>query len=86
MHPTQKPVGLIAKVIQDYLSDHETLADFFLGSGTTLIACAEVHKNCVGFEIEPSYCDVIRRRWTRYAKENNLEAGAGRIRWLEEAK
>jgi hypothetical protein len=79
VHPTQKPVGLIAKVIQDYLSDHETLADFFLGSGTTLIACAEVHKNCVGFEIEPSYCDVIRRRWTRYAKENNLEAGAGAL-------
>jgi hypothetical protein len=77
VHPTQKPVGLIVKIIQDYLSNHECIADFFLGSGTTLIACAESEKKCVGFEIEPSYCDVIRRRWTRYAKENNIDVGPG---------
>lgn len=77
VHPTQKPVGLIAKIIQDYLSNHECIADFFLGSGTTLIACAEAGKKCIGFEIEPSYCDVIRRRWTRYAKENNIDVGSG---------
>ena len=77
VHPTQKPVGLIAKIIQDYLSNHECIADFFLGSGTTLIACAETEKKCIGFEIEPSYCDVIRKRWTQYAKDHNLEVGTG---------
>ena len=77
VHPTQKPVGLIAQIIKDYLNEHEVISDFFLGSGTTLIACSEVKKKCIGFEIEPLYCDVIRRRWAEYAAENNLEIGDG---------
>jgi hypothetical protein len=77
VHPTQKPSQLIAKIINDYFPEDDVIADFFLGSGTTLLACAYIKKKCIGFEIMPEYCDVIRRRWTRYAKENGLEVGSG---------
>ncbi len=77
VHPTQKPIGLIAQIINDYFSKHNVIADFYLGSGTTLIACAHIKKKCIGFEIERSYCDVIRRRWTQYAKDHDLEVGTG---------
>lgn len=77
VHPTQKPSRLIAKIINDYFANDEIIADFFLGSGTTLIGCEYIQKKCIGFEIMPQYCDVIRRRWTRYAIENGLEVGSG---------
>ena len=77
VHPTQKPSHLIAEIIKDYFPSEDIIADFFLGSGTTLLACAYIKKKCIGFEIMPDYCDVIRRRWTRYAKDNGLEVGSG---------
>jgi DNA modification methylase len=78
-HPTMKPVALFAKAIMHGSRKGEIVLDPFLGSGTTLIACAETGRACVGVEISPRYCDVIRRRWTRWAKEHSVDPGPGQM-------
>jgi DNA modification methylase len=63
VHPTQKPVSLMEWIIKRFNISAKTIADFFGGSGSTLIA-AEKH-NIAGFimERDPKYCDVIVKRW-----------------------
>jgi DNA modification methylase len=53
--------------------------DPFAGSGTTLIACAETGRVARCIELDPGYCDVIRRRWTRYARERGIDPGTGAL-------
>ena len=76
-HITQKPVAVIAWAIQQ----SETVgivADFFLGSGTTLIAAEQLGRKCYGMEISPAYCDVIVKRWeTLTGKKATLEVNNG---------
>ena len=65
-HPTQKPVSLIEWIIKRFKIDSKTIADFFGGSGSTLIG-AEKHKmNCYMMELDPKYCDVIIKRWENF--------------------
>jgi site-specific DNA-methyltransferase (adenine-specific) len=61
-HLTQKPIGLIRKYINS-IPELETVGDFFLGSGTTLLAAEAENKTCFGVEFSPKYCDVIIQRW-----------------------
>jgi DNA modification methylase len=75
-HSTQKPLECMERPIRNHEGD---VYDPFLGSGTTLIAAARQGRRCFGLEISPAYCDVIRKRWTAYAKENGLEAGTGAL-------
>jgi len=63
VHPTQKPVGLFSAIIMDYSTPDQVILDPFLGSGTTLIACEQLGRTCMGMEIEPLYVDVIVKRW-----------------------
>ena len=60
LHPTQKPVSLLAEVVQWTVG---IVYDPFLGSGTTLIAAEQLGRKCYGMEISPAYCDVIVKRW-----------------------
>jgi DNA modification methylase len=64
-HPTQKPITLIEDIITQWC-DGEIIADPFLGSGSTLIACERLGRRCYGVEIEPRYVDVAVRRWEEY--------------------
>ena len=68
VHPTQKPVGLISLIINDYVEINEIILDLFLGSGSTLIACEQTNRICYGMEIDPQYCQVIIDRWENYTK------------------
>ena len=77
LHPTTKPVALMERAIANSTLTGEAVLDPFLGSGTTLIAAARLKRRCYGLEISPAYCDVIRRRWTRWARENGAEPGSG---------
>jgi len=61
VHPTQKPVRLMASIIEDFATGD--VIDLFLGSGTTLIAAEQLNRRCYGMEISPVYCDVIVKRW-----------------------
>jgi DNA modification methylase len=67
MHPTVKPVAMVADAILDCSSRGELVLDPFLGSGTTLIAAERVGRRCFGIEIDPAYVDTIIRRWQAFS-------------------
>jgi len=62
-HPTQKPVKLPAKAIQNSSNKEETVLDAFGGSGSTLLAAEQTNRKCLMMELEPKYCQVIIDRW-----------------------
>lgn len=63
MHPTVKPVALVADAIQDVSRRGEIVLDPFGGSGTTLVAAHQCGRHARLIELDPSYCDVIVQRW-----------------------
>jgi len=72
LHPTQKPVRILADIIQIYtkLSD-DIVLDTFGGSGSTLIACEQTNRTCYMMELDPHYCDVIRRRYAKFIEKED---------------
>ena len=62
-HPTMKPVKLLGRLIKNSCQMNENVMDLFGGSGSTLIACEQLHRNCYMMELDPVYCDVIISRW-----------------------
>ena len=62
-HPTMKPVALVELMIANSTKRGDIVLDPFGGSGTTLIACEHLDRTCAMIELEPAYCDVIRRRF-----------------------
>ena len=69
VHPTQKPVGLMANIIKDFSEDGASVLDCFGGSGSTLIACEQTNRNCYMMELDPHYVDVIIARWENLTGE-----------------
>lgn len=63
MHPTVKPVALLADAIKDCTKRNQLVLDPFAGSGSTLIAAEKTGRAARCIEIDPHYCDVIIRRW-----------------------
>lgn len=78
-HPTMKPVALVRRCIENSSKPGWLVGDPFGGSGTTLIACAESGRVARVIELAPRYCDVIRRRWTRFAREAGVDPGPGAL-------
>lgn len=66
IHPTQKPVGLMGKIIIDFTKPGDIIADTFGGSGSTLIACEQLGRKCYMLEYEPTYVDLIIDRWEKF--------------------
>jgi DNA modification methylase len=74
LHPTMKPLELVAKAIEDGSAKGQSVLDIFGGSGTTLIAAEQLSRNCYCLELDPKYVDVIIRRWQNLTgKEAKLE-------------
>lgn len=73
-HPTQKPVELSRRAIENSTEPGGIVLDPFLGSGSTLIGCEVTGRVCRGIELSPQYVDVIVRRWQRVTgqKARNL--------------
>lgn len=67
-HPTMKPVPLFCYLIGNSSLEGDSVFDGFLGSGTTLIACEQIGRKCIGCEIDQKYCDVIVDRYRAYKK------------------
>ena len=67
MHPTVKPVALIADAIKDASKRSNIILDPFCGSGSTLIASEKTGRRGHAIEIDPQYVDVAVRRWQRYS-------------------
>ena len=64
-HPTPKPVALIADAIRDASAPSEFILDPFLGGGTTMVACEETKRRCIGIELDPKFVDVSLSRWQK---------------------
>ena len=76
-HPTQKPIKLAEWFINRYTTEGQTIVDLYGGSGCTLIACEKNNRQCRMMEFDPHYCDVIRRRYTKWARENGKPITSG---------
>ncbi len=81
-HPTMKPIGLCAKAILSLSKAKDVIYDPFLGSGSTLIACEQTDRKCIGSELDPHYCDVIRKRWWKLTNgdEEGWENGTPEVK------
>lgn len=66
VHPTQKPVSLMEWIIKRFKLSANTIADFFGGSGSTLIAAEKNGIQAFIMEFDPKFCDVIVKRWEDY--------------------
>ncbi len=60
VHPTQKPIKIIREILKEY--DGNIILDCFMGSGTTAIACKQLNKLFLGFEINPEYIKISNKR------------------------
>jgi DNA modification methylase len=69
MHPTVKPVALVADALLDCSARADVVLDAFLGSGSTLIAAERTGRFCNGIELDAAYVDTAIRRWQRYTGE-----------------
>ena len=78
MHPTDKPVALVADAIRDCSKRGDIVLDGFGGSGSTLIAAEKTGRCARLIEYEPGYCDVIIERWDRLTGTLAVLAGDGR--------
>jgi len=70
-HPTTKPIGLIRRLILNSTRIGDVVFDGFLGSGTTLLACEETKRVCLGIEIDQEYVETSIRR---FEKLTNIKA------------
>ncbi|MBD5240508.1 MAG: DNA modification methylase [Barnesiella sp.] len=69
IHPTMKPVKLMARLIKNSTRQEELVLDLFGGSGSTLIACEQINRRCCMMEFDPKYCDAILDRWEKLTGE-----------------
>ena len=72
VHPTQKPVELHARILEDFSKPEDIILDCFGGSGTTLIACEITGRKCLMMELSPDYCNIIINRYNTLT-EGNLD-------------
>lgn len=75
LHPTMKPVELVANCMKDGTVEGDYVLDVFGGSGTTLIAAEQLNRNAFVMELDPHYCDVIIARWEKLTGEKAVKIG-----------
>ena len=78
LHPTVKPVALVADAILDCSARGDIVLDGFLGSGTTVIAAERTGRRCFGLELDPAYVDTTIRRWQALTGGSARHAESGR--------
>jgi DNA modification methylase len=61
-----KPVELVERAIRNSSKSRDIVLDCFGGSGTTIIACEKLNRQCRMIELDPKYCDVIVKRWEEF--------------------
>jgi len=71
LHPTMKPIELVSNAIKNGSKSDDVILDLFGGSGSTLIACEQTNRTCYMMEIDPKYCDVIRRRYWKFVNNGD---------------
>ena len=79
LHPTVKPVQMVADAMQDVTRRGDLVLDIFLGSGATLIAAERTGRRCRGIDIDPLYVDLVVERW------RNMTGGRPRLKRAAQA-
>lgn len=81
IHPTQKTINICAFYINISSNSDEIVLDLFGGSGSTLIACEQLGRKCYMMELDPKYCDVIRKRYWKLVtgSEEGWEDGTSKV-------
>jgi DNA modification methylase len=74
-HPTMKPISILAYLMANSSKQGDIILDLFGGSGSTLIAAEQLERTCYMMELDPKYCDVIRKRYANFKGEGE--------RWVE---
>lgn len=85
MHPTVKPVQLVADAMLDCSKRGAIVLDPFVGSGTSLIAAQRTGRRCFAMELDPTYVDVALRRMRKATGLDPLHAGSGESFTVREA-
>ena len=62
VHQAQKPIALIEKLIKDSSREGDTVLDSFMGSGTTGVACVNLNRRLIGFELDAGYFEIAKKR------------------------
>jgi DNA modification methylase len=78
-HPAVFPIKLPTAFIQLYTAPGETIADPFGGTGTTMLAAEELNRTALLMEIDPTYCDVILKRWADLTGGTPIRNGDGQL-------
>lgn len=86
LHPTVKPVSLLADAILDCTARQDVVLDAFAGSGSTIVAAERVGRCCFAIEIDPVYVDTAIRRWQKFTGETAIHASTGRSFGEQEEK
>jgi site-specific DNA-methyltransferase (adenine-specific) len=74
-HPTEKPAALMRAILADYTNARQTIADPFLGSGTTGVACVQLGRKFIGIELDPGYFDIACKRIENELRRPRLDLG-----------
>ena len=77
VHPTQKPVELVERALNNSSKAGDVVIDCFGGSGSTLIACEKTNRHARLMELDPKYCDVIIKRWQDFTGKQAIHAETG---------
>jgi DNA modification methylase len=77
VHPTVKPIALVADAMRDCSRRNDIILDPFMGSGTTILAAERVGRRGYGLEIDPLYVDVAIRRWQDFTKQDAVLKATG---------
>ncbi len=77
MHPTVKPVALVADAIRDCSKRRGIILDSFVGSGTTIIAAEKTGRRAYAMELDAKYVQTAIRRWESYTGEHAVHVETG---------
>jgi len=77
IHPTVKPIALVADAMRDCSRRNDIVLDPFMGSGTTILAAERVGRRGYGLEIDPLYVDAAIRRWQDFTKQDAVLKATG---------
>lgn len=75
LHPTMKPVELVANALLNSTKNGDLVLDLFGGSGSTLIASEQLKRKCYTMELDEHYCDVIIDRWEKFTGKKAIKIG-----------
>ena len=86
LHPTQKPIEINEKALVNFTKKGDIVVDFFLGSGSNMIACENLERVCYGMELDTKYAQIIVERYTEYTSIDQLIINSKKVSWNEYKK